>query len=99
MEEGAKVGEESALDGEGRVVGSKSRSGTVGVTRGRFVVRRRRIRRTALFQVSKSYDNARRNALDNFQQYDPSPPRLFRKPSPQPHFNHQLRVFDNFECP
>lgn len=50
MEEGAKVGDESALDGDGSVVGSKSRSGTVGVTRGLFVVRSNKTRSAALFR-------------------------------------------------
>ena len=48
MEVGASVGEELVLEGGGNVVGSKSRSGMVGVTSGRLVILSSKIRRDAL---------------------------------------------------
>lgn len=100
MDVGAKVGDEFALGGEGNVDGSKSRSGTVGVTNGRFVVRRRRTRSSALsLPVSMLPGLDQTIVLHEFQEDDTSPLRLLGELPPQAHLNHEFGVLDDFQSP
>lgn len=76
-EDGAKVGEDSTLEG-GSMVGSKSRSGSGGESRGRHVTFKSKRRSTALeVMVSIGVIKFRStHLLDSFNDYDSSPTNL-----------------------